>query len=519
MDQENKNIIEENSNPEVIPKIISEFEEKPKMNKKYLIFLNIFILAILAIGIFYILKPSEPNPEFSQVGKCGDGICGKVEKANPDLCPQDCEKIDNNENIDNNDISDYKDSPFGFHYATKLGDSVSDLGVRWVRVNAVWGILQSEGEIKNEIYNWDKLEDEKWIIDSYPEDINLLITFSNLGTPVGESNSYIPNDGVYTEESWIKFTKAVVNKYKDRVKYFQVENEPKINLKDYAKLQKITYNAVKEECNECQVVMGGVFWGGGSIDQWDRSNQRILQELNGKYIDIFDQHYYGDASDYNPKTLLDHAKKRLAEANFNEIPIWITEMGGYSGDPKGKGKIDPPYQTEQVQAQGLFKRYISSLSYDVKKIFWAWGLYEGYQHDEGSFDFTGLIYDGEYAHDLGYGVKKLAYYTYKIMTEKLEGSDWNNIEIVQELNDVYVYKFTKNGKSIWVAWNDNSSSQKISLNVGNLDSVKITEAVPKYESGKEVTNYSTAFNEETKTVNNGKIIITLGEVPVFVEEN
>jgi len=48
--------------------------------------------------------------------------------------------------------------------------------------------------------------------------------------------------------------------------------------------------------------------------------------------------------------------------------------------------------------------------------------------------------------------------------------------------------------------------------------VKITEAVPKYESGKDVTDYSAAFNTETKSASNGKITITLGDKPVFVEE-
>jgi hypothetical protein len=45
--------------------------------------------------------------------------------------------------------------------------------------------------------------------------------------------------------------------------------------------------------------------------------------------------------------------------------------------------------------------------------------------------------------------------------------------------------------------------------------LKITEAVPRYETGKEVTNYETAFNTETKKVNNGKL--TLKESPVFIE--
>ena len=48
--------------------------------------------------------------------------------------------------------------------------------------------------------------------------------------------------------------------------------------------------------------------------------------------------------------------------------------------------------------------------------------------------------------------------------------------------------------------------------------ITITEAVPKFESGKEVSNCNAVFNTETKSVIGGRISITLGERPVLVEE-
>ena len=418
----------------------------------------------------------------------------------------------------------YEDSPFGFHYANKLPDYASDLGIKWVRGNAVWGMIQSETDISNGNYDWDAFEN-KVGFNSCPENTNFLITISHLGTPVAESESYIPNEGVYTEESWIQYVKALVSKYKDYVKYWQVENEPKPWMEDYAKLQEITYNAIKEECSECQVVMGGVFWGKGSVSEWDMLNQQILIELNGNYVDIFDQHYGGNADEYNPIFLLDHAKQRLAEANFIEIPIWITEMSDYSGDPKENGGLDPPYQSEQIQAQSLLKRYVSSLSYGVEKVFWAWGIFEGFHYNETYFDFTGLIYDGTYDHDMGYGVIKLSYYTYKLMVEKLEDSDWDSIQTIQESDNIYVYKFTKQGEPIWVAWwdyfDDTGSSKTITLDVDDISSVIITEAVPNAESGDDLNenDYPDFFTIETKAANDNKITITLGENPVFIEEH
>ena len=121
-------------------------------------------------------------------------------------------------------------------------------------------------------------------------------------------------------------------------------------------------------------------------------------------------------------------------------------------------------------------------------------------------------------YDKGKGVKKLSYYTYKKMVEILEGSDWDNIEAIQEKDGVYVYKFTKDGKPIWVAWNDNNGEKQVVISGVNSSSVKITESVPNYGSGKEVKDYATAFKTETRQVTDNKLTITLNESPVFVEE-
>jgi hypothetical protein len=113
--------------------------------------------------------------------------------------------------------------------------------------------------------------------------------------------------------------------------------------------------------------------------------------------------------------------------------------------------------------------------------------------------------------------KKLAYYTYRIIVEVLEGSDWKNIATVQEQDGIYIYKFTKQGTPIWVAWNDSSVARTIIISGITTNRVKATEAVPKYESGKDVIDYATAFQTDTLVVTNGAVALTLGVRPVFVE--
>ncbi|MEK6552486.1 MAG: T9SS type A sorting domain-containing protein, partial [Bacteroidota bacterium] len=77
--------------------------------------------------------------------------------------------------------------------------------------------------------------------------------------------------------------------------------------------------------------------------------------------------------------------------------------------------------------------------------------------------------------------------------------------------------FTKQGTPIWVAWNDSSVTTTIKISGISSNRVKTIEAVPKYESGKDVTDYTTAFRKDTLVVTNSSVILTLGQSPLFVE--
>ena len=136
---------------------------------------------------------------------------------------------------------------------------------------------------------------------------------------------------------------------------------------------------------------------------------------------------------------------------------------------------------------------------------------------EGPDGHMGLMYHGSSPDTPGYGVKKLSYYTCKKLAETLKGSAWDAIETVREDEGIYVYKFTQGAKPIWVAWNDNPESRLVIIPGIRSARVKVTLAVPDCESGKAVSDYSNAFKSEIKAVDNGKISIALGEIPVYIE--
>ncbi|MEA2027397.1 MAG: hypothetical protein U9N49_00270, partial [Campylobacterota bacterium] len=294
---------------------------------------------------------------------------------------------------------------------------------------------------------------------------------------------------------------------------------------EYAELMKITYRAIKSSCPECQVLIAG--------DSSSDLYPPVYNLLAGNYIDIVDKHFFGEAGDYTdiPKEM-DYLKKslRLSGFDLDKLSFWITETGTHSGDPIDDRdidetlKVDPPYQSEKEQAQELIKRYVVAFGYGIEKVLWAWGIKEGFVCDCCRFDYTGLIYDGNSEvqtcdkndlYDRGDGVKKLAYFSYKMMTQKLKG--FKDAETIIDSNGTYLYKFIHNDEGIvYIGWSE--SKESVTLTEIEANSIKTTMSVPNFEFGDQVMDYDSAFISKIKIVNNGNVTIDLDENPIYIEQ-
>ena len=131
------------------------------------------------------------------------------------------------------------------------------------------------------------------------------------------------------------------------------------------------------------------------------------------------------------------------------------------------------------------------------------GNLEGFgENGDTLFNKTGLIYDSQDSDDLGFGVKKLSYYTYKKMVEILEGNDWDNIETIQKKTEVGIFWkfFIKNGKPIWVAWNGLASEKEITISSVNSSSCKITEGCAKIPKQAKCLAITPALSQQKRRV-------------------
>ena len=208
----------------------------------------------------------------------------------------------------------YMDSPFGFHPASVAKPGYLDngyvdaanIGVKWTRegVYAFWFIVQPD--LEQPAYDFT-LYDRQW--GDIPTDMCILANIAPQGGRIDEGRclpgSWLPVD----EAQYTAFVTATVERYDgdgiddmpdlvNPIKYWQVGNEPNDQRQsDFADLQRMTYQAIKQACPECAVLIGGATgFPAGYAASFDAEYAPILAELGGQYVDVFDFHWYGTSS-------------------------------------------------------------------------------------------------------------------------------------------------------------------------------------------------------------------------------
>lgn len=390
----------------------------------------------------------------------------------------------------------------------------------------------------------------------------------------------LPNDLV----QYFNDLKDYVATYKSAIQYWMPRLEMTTNwrashpnidektltliVQDLAILCRIHYKAIKEADPEAKIILGAFWyphWFAGLDNPIGRTKKRniaieFLKELEyleniekgktkdtkyishpdldsreyailiskdnySQYFDIIGNSYQSGRVEYEPYTK--RFPRLLADNGYPGIPIWMQD-----NYPVNVKKVSQPQYsygmfgdfldgllTELEAARQMMSRILVGLPY-VERVTLNY--------------FMMASVAPSHCKDKDYecGYKRLGFYAYKKLIEKLNG--FTSIEkLVSRKNGglyIRVYKYTfKSKKPIWIAFQtlpDQSwgnplisfSPTTIVLDVGDINEVKITQAIPKYKTGQEVKDYSTAFEIESKRATNGKVTILLGENPIFVEK-
>ena len=209
-----------------------------------------------------------------------------------------------------------------------------------------------------------------------------------------------PPQGLYLSwddpgNHWGNYVYTVVSRYKDRVEYWEMWNEPEWDYfwtgtsTDYAQLLKIGYQATKAACPDCTVLFGGLhYWANTSYYRWVLStlNDDPTASQNNYFFDVMSVHLYSRSSSIYDEVA--NIRSGMTTYNVGDHPIWLTETGVPVWDD---GLVDPDpskydYAATQDEAAAyLIQSYANAWASDVERYFFF------RTHDSDMSEYFGLI--------------------------------------------------------------------------------------------------------------------------------
>ncbi|MDH7480923.1 MAG: glycosyl hydrolase [Armatimonadota bacterium] len=336
------------------------------------------------------------------------------------------------------DAPQNSNSPFGVICSW---NGIEDAGIKWVRCGAGcsaldWGAINKAPGV----FEWSNADSEiRDICDRLKADILVILGYTPEWASSGPNKepSYPPRN----LSDWSNFVGRIVSRYKNRIKYWEVWNEPDIGfwqgtVEQYADLVKSAYVAAKRADPDCKIVLGGT--AGVNLP----FIEQIYEQGVGQYFDILAVHPYqwGDIFDdrwFNSQ--LRDLRQLMQKWGDGHKEIWLTELGWSTGDKS---------ITEEVQARLLAQAMITAYTLtdvNVTKYFWFcvkdWGG-PGY----------GLIRPD--------GSRKPAFNAYRTVISALKDAEY----LYSIPNDnLRCHMFCKQGREMLAVWSPDRETHEFKL--------------------------------------------------------
>ncbi len=197
---------------------------------------------------------------------------------------------------------------------------------------------------------------------------------------------------------FLKYAKGVVRRYKDKVKYWELWNEPdsqvywnpQDGLKGYVDLLKEVYVELKKIDPDCKILNGGLASGLSGVN-------RLYDNGAQGYFDIMNIHIFESPLDpqaiKRAQAFIRLTRKVMARNKDGDKKIWITEIG-CPGVKKGR-KVENWWMGknpgEKDQARWVKEVYENLLKDEsVETVFWAF-FRDTNQHWKNGVDYFGLL--------------------------------------------------------------------------------------------------------------------------------
>ena len=370
------------------------------------------------------------------------------------------------------------DSPFGMgiylgqrwaaDQMEKPAQIAQSIGVKWMRDEFNWGHV----EPRKDEWHFERFDASVDMATRHGISIfGLLCYWSPWAKP------HTP-EGI---QDYCHYVKTIVNRYKDRVHYWEIWNEPNIffwtgTIEQYAELMKAGYDAIKEADPNATVI--GCCTAGTDLG----FIEKVFQFGGFDKMDILSIHPYRYPPTPEETDLIAELRKADALVRKYGKPkeIWMTEIG-WPTNIGGNGS------SEAKQAAMIVRTYILGIASGVvQKTFWYNFRNDGLDASYNEHNFGIIRQD----HSL-----KPACVAFQTMTHALEGKKF--VRSLSEGKAVYAYLFGGKDGRVIAAWTASGTATLTLSKAGSVTNL-IGERMP------------------LKPVNR-KIAVELSGNPVFID--
>lgn len=320
----------------------------------------------------------------------------------------------------------YRDARDAAKVANRKMSVVKQIGATWDRSDFWWSVL----EPKPGAWDWSKGD---WMIDYFAR--NKVNVFPILAYNAEWMKEHSPSS-TQDFQQYGNYVYQVVSRYKDRVRHWEVWNEPNIptfwkpqpQSRDYAQLLKTAYEQAHRADPGCVIV-------GGATSMTDVNFLTDVAKSGCiQYMDAVSFHPYTMADGPEEMDLprqIENVRNVMEKHGRSGIPMWITEMG-WTCDIKNSKDVDN-------QARYLVESYVIAAAMGIERLFW-FGLQDW--NENGHLQGWGLISPNF--------KPKRTVGAYRTMVSKLTGARFQGYLDLTS-GTAYVFSRDKKGPLV-VAW-------------------------------------------------------------------
>ncbi|MBC8033758.1 MAG: beta-galactosidase [Chitinophagaceae bacterium] len=243
---------------------------------------------------------------------------------------------------------------------------LSPLGIKRLRMQAGWAKTE---KIKG-VYDWAWLD--KIINDAYSQGLEVWLETS-YGNPIYEGgggtnlSAGIPSSSIALQ-AWDKWVFALVSRYNNKVKEWEIWNEPNFGDNEINSAEKVaalnirTAEIIKRVQPEARI--SGLAMGHIDLDYADTFFKVIFKR--GK-MNLFDNMTYHDYV-YNPDANYHHvaALRSVLDKYAPNVKLRQGENGSPSFGGSGRGALGDYNWTEISQAKWNIRRMLGDLGHDIE---------------------------------------------------------------------------------------------------------------------------------------------------------